>query len=240
MRSSPPSLPRPNQSPTATTEAPPANAVALAASHGIELRATVHNGLQNVGIVAAFMTALAGQIYSNVPQLDAGNSGCFGAVAVQVMLTLEWFAMGCFFATIGMSIVLALDIDGVPDRMLPLHLRQTSFCFALPYAFTALGMVLMPAGYGIDLGERTGSCYFTIIGCISCSLFPVFVLVVLIWLRRKRKQLSFVNDVKAGRQEVSPPNRDQNHDIRLGKSVWTPYLDLIPSTAWLQQHHRRE
>ena len=196
---------------------------------GGELRSTVHTGLQNIGILAAFMTALAGQIYASAPS----NPRCLGQTGVTVILILEWFAMGFFFAAMATSIVLALDIDGVGDRQLPLHLRQASFVFTFPYLATAGGMVLMPIGYGFDLGERNG-CLFSILGVVVALLFPLFVFLVGCWVRRRRRQLH--RDGGAGSGVRRQESCSLGTQVVVGRtSMFTPYLDRIPPRAWLQR-----
>ena len=79
---------------------------------GEQLRVTVHHGLQNIGLVSAFMAALSDQIYTSQPELGA----CWGEPALQVITVMQWMAMGFFFFTTTVTVVLSLDImiDGVP------------------------------------------------------------------------------------------------------------------------------
>ena len=72
---------------------------------GPELRDALHQQLQNIGIVSAFMAALAGQIYAQPP----ATAPCYGAIGLKAIVALEWLAMGCFYLSIGVSVILSLD-----------------------------------------------------------------------------------------------------------------------------------
>jgi hypothetical protein len=58
-----------------------------------------------VGVLSAFMTALAGQIYVSPPPPSAFK--CLGPQVLDWQLTVQWFSMGFFFAGINSSIVMA-------------------------------------------------------------------------------------------------------------------------------------
>ena len=67
------------------------------------LRDLVNTQHQNVGVLSAFMTALAGQIYVSPPTTFA----CLGPQARDWQITIQWFSMGFFFVGINSSIVMA-------------------------------------------------------------------------------------------------------------------------------------
>ena len=152
---------------------------------GEQLRMTVHHGLQNIGLVSAFMAALSGQIYNDQP----AEALCFGEDARKVIVVLQWMAMGCFFFTTSVSVVLALDIDGVPGRLLPRHLENTRVIFMVPYISMLAGVGMMATGYGIDVGERNG-CLWSWVGFCAAPCFLLAVLSIAYWARQKRRQLS--------------------------------------------------
>ena len=86
------------------------------------LRLTLSNSLVNMGLLSAFMCALANGIYANPPE----HPVCRGAAAVTQMTIIEWVSMGCFFLVIILTVILATDMDGVPDDMLFRHLHANS------------------------------------------------------------------------------------------------------------------
>ena len=70
---------------------------------GAVLRNLVNTQHQNVGVLSAFMTALAGQIYVSPPS----TFKCLGPQVLDWQLTIQWFSMGFFFAGINASIIMA-------------------------------------------------------------------------------------------------------------------------------------
>ena len=120
--------------------------VALPDDKAQTLRDTINNGLGNIGILAAFMCALAlertrenlpdnlssfslsprcalaNAIYTSPPE----DPRCFGHIGVTYILVIEWVAMALFFISMLTSVVLASDLDGVPnDRRVELARRAT-------------------------------------------------------------------------------------------------------------------
>ena len=64
--------------------------------------------------------------------------------------------MAFYFVAIVATVILAQDMSGVPDDLLVSYLRDSTGIHAVPNICTLLGLVLMAAGYGIDLNERLG------------------------------------------------------------------------------------
>ena len=93
-----------------------------------ELRANINQSLANMGIVAAFMCALAANVYSN----PAKTRDCYGNAGYVAMIWIEWFSMGFFFLGISITVLLASDLSGVPDRLLLRHLSQSQLTMTLP------------------------------------------------------------------------------------------------------------
>jgi hypothetical protein len=87
------------------------------------------------------------------------------------------------------TVVLSLDIDGVPGRLLPQHLENTRLLFVLPYISMLSGVGLLATVYGIDIGERNG-CTWSVFGFVSAPCFVGAVLGIGAWARWKRRELS--------------------------------------------------
>jgi hypothetical protein len=87
------------------------------------LREALNAGLQNVGVLAAFMTSLSGAIYVSLPSPNE----CMGMKWLHAELVLSWMAMGCFFFTIISAVILSDDLDGVPDQLLVRHVHNIRY-----------------------------------------------------------------------------------------------------------------
>ena len=187
---------------------------------------------------------------------------CHGEPALRAIIVVEWMAMGCFFLTIGLTVVLALDIDGVPNRLLPLHLEQSNVLFALPYASVTLGILLMPVGYFIDIGERLG-CGWSIFGVCVGPMFVLAILGTAAWARRKRRLLrasayestghkaaqASVHPLDPATREAAEPELESGGEPQLaevlhgllktfqpplGRSWLTAYMDRTPPNERLE------
>jgi len=84
-----------------------------------------------MGLLSAFMCALANGIYANPPE----DPVCRGAAAVNQMTIVEWVSMGCFFLVIILTVILAADMDGVPDDLLFRHLHANRWLYTAPPTF---------------------------------------------------------------------------------------------------------
>ena len=80
-----------------------------------ELRESINGSLINVGVLSALLLALAGAIYVDPPEPP-------GLLAEMVIV---WMAMGMFFFSTISSVVLYMDIDGIPTDMLLQHLYNS-------------------------------------------------------------------------------------------------------------------
>ena len=183
------------------------------------LRSALQQSLQNIGILAAFMCALAGQIYVSPPL----EGLCYGQTSIDLMLYLEWFAMGFFFISITSTVVLSSDIEGVPDSLLIEHVRGSVLVQAMPHAVTQLGLLVMAVGYGVDLNERVG-CEVFPFGLIAAPCFPVGVLGFSAYVKHRRKELGRCS-VKAG--AGSALGDEEGDTWALGVSWFVPWADLI-------------
>ncbi len=146
------------------------------------LRLTLSNSLVNMGLLSAFMCALANGIYANPPE----HPVCRGAAAVTQMTIIEWVSMGCFFLVIILTVILATDMDGVPDDVLFRHLNANRWLYTAPQPVAYAGLFLLACGYGIDLDERVGCPVFRF-GALAAPCFPLLTFIVLKYAQRARK-----------------------------------------------------
>ena len=146
------------------------------------LRLTLSNSLVNMGLLSAFMCALAHGIYANPPE----HPVCRGAAAVTQMTIIEWVSMGCFFLVIILTVILATDMDGVPDDVLFRHLNANRWLYTAPQPVAYAGLFLLACGYGIDLDERVGCPVFRF-GALAAPCFPLLTFIVLKYAQRARK-----------------------------------------------------
>lgn len=115
-----------------------------------DIRNCIYGNLQNLGVISAFMCALAGNIYVEPVE----ESECYKSNGLVAMFWLEWVSIGMFFLSISMTFILANDINAVPNSLLLVHLRRTEYLHAIPGALTSIGLFLMAAGYGVDVSFR--------------------------------------------------------------------------------------
>ena len=88
------------------------------------VREDIQSQHQNVGVLAAFLTAISLSIYQgNVPHEKAK---CYGPLAIDVCLTISWIATASFFAGITSSVIMIMDLAGVPDELLLEHLGDSA------------------------------------------------------------------------------------------------------------------
>eukprot|EP00930_Biecheleria_cincta_P067318 TRINITY_DN5382_c0_g1_i3.p1 TRINITY_DN5382_c0_g1~~TRINITY_DN5382_c0_g1_i3.p1 ORF type:complete len:207 (-),score=17.97 TRINITY_DN5382_c0_g1_i3:142-762(-) len=172
-----------------------------------DLRETLNSSLQNLGLVAAFMTALAGAIYTS----PAEDPKCFGTTALHWQIGLCWCSMGMFFFTICATVLLANDVQGIPDDLLLGHLHRVSHWHALPQWATYIGCFMMAMGYGIDIGERRG-CAFSVFGLIAAPCFMLAVVAFGIILRCSRQHTNSLN---------------ANGGYRIGQAIFISWYDLL-------------
>ena len=69
------------------------------------------------------------------------------------MIWIEWFSMGFFFLAISITVLLAVDLSGVPDHLLLSHLCQSQLTQTLPSLLTSCGLFLLAAGCAPHLGH---------------------------------------------------------------------------------------
>jgi hypothetical protein len=181
------------------------------------LRTTLTNSLVNMGLLSAFMCALANGIYANPP----GDPMCRGESAVRTMTIIEWVSMGCFFLTIILTVILASDMDGVPDDLLVRHLRTNLRLYTAPQAFAYVGLMLLACGYGVDLDERIGCPTFRF-GALAAPFFPLLTFAVMKYAQSRRR-----------RTGASGENGDENGAAptpALGLALFATWNDLLVSS----------
>ena len=156
-----------------------------------QLRDLVMTSLANIGILAAFMCALANAIYTSPPE----SPRCFGEVAITYIVVIEWLSMAAFFVAMITTVVLAADLDGVPNDKLRRHLdsRPVMFMHVVPQLMVVIGTKILALGYGIDIGERRG-CVYSYIFIPGSLSFVVFVVGFAGFARKMRQRLNDEDD----------------------------------------------
>ena len=157
------------------------------------------------------MCALANGIYVNPPE----DPKCRGESGVKTMYIIEWVSMGCFFLVIILTVILASDMDGVPDYLLLRHLKTNLMLYTLPQPFLYVGLMLLACGYGVDLDERIGCPTFRF-GTVAAPCFPLLTFAILKYAQgcRRKTGASF------------PAVR-----THLGVSVFSTWSDLLQVSA---------
>lgn len=128
-----------------------------------QLRESINAALQNNALVASFLTGLSSMIYAEPP----GEHLCWYNASDpdrqpeddpyyinNILRDFAYVSICCFIMSVVLSILLATDLDGVPDHLLLVHLKNVRFIHSLPMFATMLGTTVMAMGYGIDLGTR--------------------------------------------------------------------------------------
>ena len=206
-------------------KASPAADKELNASH---LRDSISSHNVNLGVLAAFMTALAAAIYVSPPS----EPKCFGEIAIGIQLVLEWIAMGCFFITIITTVVICSDLEGVPNHLLLLHLQRPSVStvYDLPALTTWIGVFFMAFGYGIDINERIGGVICNIyFGYWAAPMFAVSTISILLFLKGKRKELNeFHKSEKIVEEKEGNNKSGEEYEQDLGRKYFSPWHDIVP------------
>ena len=174
-----------------------------------QLRTTLSNSLVNMGLLSAFLCALANAIYVS-PPLDPK---CHGESAVVAIHVIEWCAMGGFFLVIVITVILATDMEGVPDDFLVEHLMSNQMLYTSFHPIAHMAIMFLAVGYGMDLDERAGCPHFTA-GLIAAPCFPLLTFFILKYAqhRRRRSGMMFSGGGKS---------------FPLGKSVFSTWADLL-------------
>jgi hypothetical protein len=162
-----------------------------------------------MGLLSAFLCALADAVYVS-PPLDPK---CHGESAVVAIHIIEWCAMGGFFLVIVLTVILATDMDGVPDDFLVEHLKSNQILYSSPHPVAHVSIMLLAVGYGMDLDERAGCPHFTM-GAIAAPCFPLLTFVIMKYAqhRRRRSGMMFSGGGKS---------------FPLGKNVFSTWADLL-------------
>ena len=154
------------------------------------LRAEINVSLANLGVLSAFMCALAAGLYSSPTE----DGTCYGEAGFVAICWLEWFSMGFFFLSISMTVILAADLQGIPDGLLLCHLLDNQKAYAGPTLLTNAALFLLAAGFGIDVDERTSNpnsgCRLKWAGVVLAPMFPVVLFALTAYLRSRRRALN--------------------------------------------------
>ena len=162
-----------------------------------QLRTTLTNSLVNMGLLSAFLCALADAIYVSPPL----NPKCHGESAVVAGHPL-----------IVVTVILATDMDGVPDDIIIDHLKNNQMLYTSPHLMAHVSIMLLAVGYGMDLDERAGCPHFTM-GTIAAPCFPLLTFVIIKYgHRRRRSGMLFSGEGKT---------------FPLGGSVFATWADLL-------------
>eukprot|EP00956_Cyclotella_meneghiniana_P040052 scaffold185525_cov40-Cyclotella_meneghiniana.AAC.1 len=149
----------------------------------VELRESVIGSHRNVAILAALMAGRASLLYTS-----PSPGKCFGenVVFAEHVISL----MGMVMLTFGVivSVILLMDIEGVPTDMLLQHLIDSQTLYSLPHGVTALGIFLTAIAYGIDIVER-GGCKAFILGAIVGPLAVSAMIALAFVCQYRRKKL---------------------------------------------------
>lgn len=174
-----------------------------------QLRTTLANSMVNMGLLSAFLCALADAIYVS-PPLDPK---CHGESAVIAIHIIEWCAMGGFFLVIVVTVILSTDMDGVPDDFLVGHLKSNQMLYTSPHPIAHMSIMLLAIGYGMDLDERAGCPYFTW-GAVAAPCFPVLTFIVMKYTQHRRRRSGMM---LSGGGKLFP----------LGRNVFSTWADLL-------------
>lgn len=128
------------------------------------------------------MAALACSTYSQPAQ----DPQCFGDEGVQWVTLLSWHAVGIFFFCMMLSVLLIADLEGVPDEILISHLNDVELAHAAVPVLCFYGVSILAVAYGIDIVVRNG-CELKLLGLVGAPILVVFMAVVWVYLRRKRR-----------------------------------------------------
>ena len=174
-----------------------------------QLRTTLTNSLVDMGLLSAFLCALADAIYVSPPL----NPKCHGESAVVAIHIIKWCAMGGFFLVIVVTVVLATDMDGVPDDIIIDHLKNNQMLYTSPHLMAHVSIMLLAVGYGMDLDERAGCPHFTM-GTIAAPCFPLLTFVIIKYAQHRRRRSGMLF---SGEGKTFP----------LGGSVFATWADLL-------------
>ena len=183
-----------------------------------KLRVALSGLLQNSSMLAAFMCSLASAVYAQPPTAPA----CYDSV--KIAACIQWCAMGSFFLCICACIVLASDIDGVPNDSLAEHLRRTFAFHAVPQLTITAGIFLLAIGYGIDLNDRAGCPYGVPLGLVAGPCFPLAVM-LFFWLCRRQRMITLQRSCVHG---ATLGDVLRKRGAR-GVSLFTPWADRLPA-----------
>jgi len=181
-----------------------------------ELRNIITTHMQNLGVISAFMCALAANIYVDPP----AARDCYGDAGYVATMWLMWVSMGCFFLAISTTVILSSDLSGVPDARLLHHLRRNQALYASPSILTACGLFLMATGYGIDIDERT-ECVSKWAGVVIAPVFPAALVALLLYTKRRRAALNDIQDARGRRLT-------ETCGLRCGRAWLNAWNDRIP------------
>ena len=183
------------------------------ASLASQLRLSITATMQTYTTISCFLCALSVVVYVETPEKSRCELMDLDSFAT-AMGVVAWAAIAMFTAAIGLSILVVFDIDGVPDELLLLHLKQSVGLYNLPLISLISGLALNIVAFVIDAGLRLGC---NVIGGLSVLAGLCFILVVgmFFYLRRRRQRLN----------RYSPGSQTRLYGI----SWLATYIDRVPA-----------
>jgi len=99
-------------------------------------------------------------------------------------------SLGFFFWCISSSIILQIDLNGIPSFLIVQHFKSNLVqnCYRIPDVTILLGVILLATAYAFDFGERCG-CNHLVFGCVAFPFFIFSVYILMSILRKKRQRL---------------------------------------------------
>ncbi len=194
------------------------------------LRASITSAMQNYSMIAAFTVAMASDVYvegADVPMSEAAgfvdNGWCtpYWEEIRRGYITCVLLAAALFIGTCVTAIFVILDIDGVPDSLLLLHLWRSRLLYNVPCVMLIMAILFLGAGYALEATMRLG-CVWIFPGVVMPLLFLLILALWLPYLRQRRKVLALTDG--------APEN------IELGVAWFATWSDQIPATTRQRVH----
>ena len=189
------------------------------------LRASITSAMQNYSMIAAFTVAMASDVYvegADVPMSEAtgfvDNGWCtpYWTEIRRGYITCVLMAAALFIGTCVTAIFVILDIDGVPDSLLLLHLWRSRLLYNVPCVLLVAAILFLGVGYALEATMRLG-CVWIFPGVVMPLLFLLILAIWLPYLRQRRKVLALTDG--------APEN------IELGVAWFATWSDQIPATT---------
>lgn len=92
---------------------------------------------------------------------------------------------------------------------------------SVPMVTPGIGIFLMACAYGVDLGERNGCAWGYTVGLPTAPLFPLAVVLFMVYVRSRRKRLNLLPA-----PDGSPSG--ERYGMNLGQAYFTTWQDRVP------------